>query len=124
MHLIQAGKPLAVVRKAVRTNIVLRELLTTPLSSVFVTLAYAGKDAKDLPQIGEQQSNSSRSLPITSKGCSTSPENHRSYLRRHLHHTLVWLAQQMQRRNQSIFYLERLQVDWLPTEQTQRFISG
>jgi len=46
MHLIQAGKPLAVVRKAVRTNIVLRRTLTTPLMLSVVTLAYAGKDAK------------------------------------------------------------------------------
>jgi hypothetical protein len=34
-------------------------------------------------------------------------------------HRLSWLADQMAAHGQTIFYLERLQIDWLPQEQRQ-----
>jgi hypothetical protein len=35
-------------------------------------------------------------------------------------HWLSWLARQLKQHNQTVFYLERLQPDWLPTQQFQQ----
>jgi len=115
MYLKNAGPPLAAVQTVVHTNTVLQKLLTTPLMLSVVSIAFKDKTIKDLPQVG-------------------SPEEQQryifaSYLRRMLyehkpfHYStpiqlqrwLVWLAQQLQRFNQSLFFLEHLQADWLVT---------
>jgi hypothetical protein len=119
-YLSTAGPALAAVREVVQRNAVLQELLTTPLMLNVVTLAYKDKASVDLPQLGsveEQQrqifaSYLHRMLPLEGKRSAPS--------RRKMQHYLVWLAQQMRARSQSILYLEQLQPDWLPSGWTQR----
>jgi serine/threonine protein kinase len=112
-YLTTAGRSLAAVREVIQQNVVLRELLTTPLMLHVVTLAYQGKAVEDLPQLGTPEelqryifaSYLQRMLPTDGK---RSPPSSRDMLP-----SLVWLAQQMRRRSQSILYLEQLQPDWL-----------
>src|SRR5207302_7280312 len=50
-------------------------------------------------------------------------ENSRlNYNKQLVMHWLIWLAKQMQEHRQEIFYLERIQMDWLPKEQFNRFL--
>jgi NACHT domain len=116
----KAGLSLAAVREVVQRNPVLHQLLTTPLMLSVVTLAYRDKAVVDLLQLGsadEQQrhifaSYLERMLPLEGK---RSPPSSQKML-----HTLVWLAQRMRERSQSILYLEQLQPDWLPSGWTQQ----
>jgi hypothetical protein len=112
-YLTAAGRSLAAVREVIQHNAVLHELLTTPLMLHVVTLAYQGKAVEDLPQLGTPEelqryifaSYLQRMLPTDGK---RSPPSSRDMLP-----SLVWLAQQMRQRSQSILYLEQLQPDWL-----------
>jgi len=119
-YLKDSGRPLAAVRKVVRTNTVLQNLLTTPLMLSVVTLAYKDKAVKDLPQLGtakqqQQQIFASYILRMLERQLARGQFNPQ-----HTRHWLTWLAQQMQQHQITDFYLERLQPDWLPTIQTQR----
>jgi hypothetical protein len=122
-YLTKAGSSLAAVREVVQRNPVLQELVTTPLMLHVVTLAYRNKAVADLPQLGsagEQQrhifaSYLERMLLVEGK---RSPPASKKMLP-----SLVWLAQQMRARSQSILYLEHLQPDWLPSGWTQQLYS-
>ncbi len=112
-YLKDAGRSLAAVRKVVDTNIVLRDLLTTPLMLSAVALTYRDTAVKDLPQLGtpEQQQQQvfehyvERALERqTTRGYFT-PQQTRQWL--------TWLAQRMQQFSLTEFYLERLQPTWL-----------
>lgn len=45
------------------------------------------------------------------------------YSREQTQHWLQWLASQMQQRGQSVFYIERMQPDWLPVKRAEVFAS-
>ncbi len=79
-----------------------------------LTLAYYGVSVRTLPKRGsikEQQQQIfsqyvQQMVAEQSSALTISPEQMR--------HHLTWIAQQMQQHNQTIFYLEQLQPDWLP----------
>jgi hypothetical protein len=102
------------ISTALRQNKVLQELLTTPLMVQIMLLAYQGKSPKDLLRRGspEEQQHylfesytqhmlSYRAIQGKSMPAKTLP-------------WLSWLAQRMAQHGQSDFYLERLDVSWLP----------
>jgi NACHT domain len=116
------GKPLKAVRAALRRDAVLRDLVTTPLMLTVVMRAYRGKMVKDLPHLGtaeEQQRQVfehyvTRMLEPTAK-----PTRKWFYPSDSTQKWLIWLAQQLQKRSLTEFYLERLQPSWLlPTVST------
>ena len=93
------GKSMAAVRKVVRSNPTLRQLITTPLWLHVIIFAYRDKTIRDLPQLGspeEQQRQIfdryvQRTLELqTTRGRFTSQQTRR---------WLIWLAQQMKQRN-------------------------
>lgn len=123
-YLEQAGPALAAVRMALQTNPALRELTTTPLMLSVLTLTYAGAAEHDLPQRGtaaEQQQQIFTSYVermVRRKGDVVHYPLERTNV------WLGWLAQQMRQRSQTIFYLDQLQLDWLPTRQRRRYRWG
>src|SRR6266567_3912593 len=111
-HLTSMGKPLAALRAALRKNTVLRELATTPLMLQVLILTYHGISVRELShkeaQLREQIWADYVQRMVSRKG---------DVKRYPLHVTITWLgwlARQMRQRNQTIFYLEQLQPDWLP----------
>ncbi len=114
-HLTSMGKPLAALRATLRKNTVLRELATTPLMLQVLMLTYHGTSVRELShkeaQLREQIWADYVQRMVSRKG---------DVKRYPLHVTITWLgwlAQQMRQRNQTIFYLEQLQPDWLPKRQ-------
>jgi len=115
-YLARAGEGLAAVQTAMNTNHALQELLTTPLMLSVVALTYKGKTDKDLPQLGspeEQQRQIfehyvTRMLDPTEK-----PTRKWCYTPDSTQKWLIWLAQQLQKRSLTQFYIEQLQPDWL-----------
>jgi eukaryotic-like serine/threonine-protein kinase len=114
-----AGEP---VRAALREDSSLWELLDSPLLLNIVTLAYAGQVA----------------TPPQTNGTAVERRDHLfgSYVNQMLRrraaegrytpgktlHWLSWLAHQLALHGQTVFYLERLQFDWVP--QGQRHSIG
>lgn len=123
-YLGQIGKPLAAMRAALRDDPALWELLDTPLMLSIMTLTYADQ-------------------AVTALRAAPSLEARRTHLfaayvnrmlqRRGMrpHYTpmqtvrwLAWLARQMAQHDQAVFYLERMQPDWLPARQQRHYPWG
>jgi len=115
-HLERLGKPLAGLRAALHKNTVLQDLATTPLLLQVLILTYHGTPVRTLSKkedqlrqqiwvdyvqrmVNRKGAVKRNPLDITSK-------------------RLSWLAQQMHTHNQTIFFLEELQPDWLPTKES------
>lgn len=114
-HLEQVGKPLKGLRAALRKNTMLRELTMTPLMLQVLMLTYHGTSVRELSckeaELSEQVWEDYVQRMIDRKG------NAQRYPLEYTRSCLHWLAQQMRVHNQSIFYLEQLQPDWLPVRQ-------
>ena len=114
-YLERKGKPLAALRSALKKNAVLAELATTPLMLQVLVLAYHGIGVRELPkketQIRQQIWDDYIRRMINRKG------DIKRYTYQCTSIWLSWLAHQMQIHNQTIFFLEQLQPDWLPPKQ-------
>ena len=121
-YLEQAGLSLAAVRMFLCANPVLWEMMTTPLMLNILILTYANAQTEDLPQQGsadEQRMHIFASYVecmVKRKG-ERRKGNGMRYSLQITKARLNWLARQMQERNQTVFYLEQLQPDWLPQRQ-------
>jgi eukaryotic-like serine/threonine-protein kinase len=116
----QVGPPLAAVRQALQDDPMLWDLLDTPLMLTIVTLTYVGQpiaalDAGETPEVRRRHLFAAyiermfqrRSIPTR-------------YTRPQIERWLAWLAWQLTQHSQTVFYLERMQPDWLP--QRQRWV--
>jgi hypothetical protein len=108
--LIQGGEPLTTLRSELRENPGLRSLARNPLILSILQLVYQSTTLKNL----------SRMRPILQQQIFTAyiqrmlgKEDNKRYPQEKTIAWLCWLAQQMRAHNQTIFYLEQLQPDWL-----------
>ncbi|WP_220211468.1 NACHT domain-containing protein [Reticulibacter mediterranei] len=113
-YLTSAGKPLAGLRAALRTDPVLREVVATPLMLSACAMVYHNKTQKEIALRGDQEEwrRSILEQYVTlawQRGSRASP----SYSAERVTSLLAWLARQMRAHGQTEFYLERLQPDWL-----------
>jgi len=118
-YLKGAGKPMAAVRAALRSNETLRDLIKTPLVLSIVTLTYRGKTANDLPQLGSTEDQQHQ---VFEHYVTRMLEQQARKWRYTPHKTcqwLIWLAQRMKQYGLTEFYVERLQPAWLPTKRAQ-----
>jgi hypothetical protein len=119
-YLAQAGKPLEGLRHALNKNLELQELASTPLMLNVLMLTYhrtsvrlsSRKRAELLQQVWTdyvqrmvERKGDTKRYPL---------ERTRSWLH--------WLARHMREHNQTVFYLEHVQSDWLPPEQQRAYI--
>jgi serine/threonine protein kinase/DNA polymerase III delta prime subunit len=118
-YLVKAGPPLAALRSALKKNTALHDLAKTPLMLNILILTYQGRSVHDL-------SNEESLLQklvwddyvqrmVTRRGAS-----HR-YPLGETQAWLSYLAQQMRDHNQTVFYLEHLQPDWLSAHQQRTY---
>ena len=122
-YLSHAGQQLEAVRSVFREDQGFQELVRTPLMLSIVALAYQGQEVDSL---------------VTH----LSPDMQRNHLfeayvermlrrRRVSQYTpdqirrwLAWLAQQMEQHSPTDFYLERMQMDWLPASRLRWLLPG
>ena len=128
-YFTQVGQPLAAVRQALQEDPTLWELLGTPLMLYVVTVAYVGDSDEMLRTQGtpvEQQHLFATYVErmFQRRGAIT------RYSRQQTEHWLAWLAWQMAQHSQPVFYLERMQPDWLsyghhwiPTQGTRLLVG-
>jgi signal peptidase I len=116
-YLAQIGQPVAAVREALHNDPTLWELLDTPLMLTVTTLAYAGASVEVLRTQGTLVERRQHLFAtyvdrmFQRRGAIT------NYTRQQTERWLTWLAWQMTQHSQTVFYLERMQPDWLPQEQ-------
>ena len=115
--LVQVGKPFAALRQVFKTNSALRELATMPLMLNLLLLTYQSISPRHLPtQTSKLQHKVVQDYVqrmVTQKG------NNELYPLDRTCVWLSWLARQMRNHNQTVFYLEHLQPDWLSAERFQ-----
>ncbi|GCF08737.1 NACHT domain-containing protein [Dictyobacter arantiisoli] len=112
-YLQQVGKPLEALRMALQHDLALQELATTPLMLSVLTLAYHGLPLDEILENSTLEAKRQQIFAtyvqrmLTRRGSST-------------HHSpaktvqwLAYLARQMKHQNQSVFYIEHIQPDWL-----------
>ncbi len=108
------GEKLAAVREAVQHDEFIQSLVRSPLTLRILSIAYQGKSANELKAATfEQQQNKLWEAYIkymfAYRGWQDS-----SYSRKEAKKWLSWLAYNQKKHAQTIFYTERLQLDWLP----------
>jgi hypothetical protein len=114
-HLDRLGPPLSALLEAVGEDQPFRELLRTPLMLHMAVSVYRDRTTIDLPRLaGPDELRRAlferylqRMLPEDEDSAS-----HR-WSQTQVQRSLRWLARKMRESNQSLFYLERLQPDWL-----------
>ncbi len=119
-YLARAGEQLKALCDALQRDASLREITSTPLMLSILTLTYQGLTVEDLSRVSSP----------------TDRQRHvfEQYVERMLrrrgdttHYTLpqtsswlTFLARQMKQHNQTVFYMERMQPDWLPGSWSHR----
>ena len=111
-HLAQVGEPLWALQVALQQDATLRELTSTPLMLSILTLTYHDMALEGLLREGiapTRQHVFERYVERMLK--------HRGAVKRYTAeqttHWLTFLARQLKQHNQTVFYLEHLQPDWL-----------
>lgn len=120
-YLEEIGEPLAGVRAALEDDPAFRNLLKTPLLLRIVTLAYHGKSVAPLSGTPEQKCQQIFTVYVDEMFERRGRES-----RYPKHKTVYWLAciaRLLEQDNQSEFYLDRIQRDWLPTRAQQRMVA-
>jgi Cdc6-like AAA superfamily ATPase len=118
-YLKQAGQPMASFRKVVQTNLILAQLITTPLMLNIATLTYRNEEVKNLPQAGSAEEQAQQILTNYVERMLTRHSGKNGFSLQYIYRYLTWLARQMQEHHFTEFYLERLQPTWLSTVSSQ-----
>lgn len=122
-YLVSAGGQLAGVRAALAHDRALRRLARSPLLLSVMAIAYQGRSGTALPTSGTVEERRDRLFEayidrMLTRGRAA---RHRPrYDRQHTVQWLAWLADALQQQAQTVFYLERLRPDWLPTRALRR----
>jgi len=122
-YLASADEQLAAIRIALHRDAALKEICTTPLMLSVLTLAYQGVSIEDImigssPEKYRQQVFESYvQRMILRRGTQT------HYTKSQITYWLSWLASQLIRHNQTEFYIERMQSNWLPPGQLRQLFQ-
>ena len=125
-YLQNAGPKLAGLRTLLRHDRRLWDLLTTPLLLTFTVLSYRDRRPRARHDQESPEGLDSRRDQLLADYVDsrlyTAPKQPAPgpYLAEQMIRWLGWLGQGMRARNQSIFYIDGLQPDWLPNRYQQR----
>jgi DNA polymerase III delta prime subunit len=112
-YLEQAGERLAGVRATLQADRELAELLVTPLMLSIVVLAYAGKTPAELQPTGMIDERRRHLFDAYIKAMFARRNTETHYSEQQTTLRLSWLARKLVSHSQTIYYLERMQPDWL-----------
>ncbi len=118
IYLQNTGKRIEGLREVLRHDPSLGELAHTPLMLRVITAIYEGGTIEDSQLIS--------TLDVRQQAFATyviqtfKRQSHARYKPKQTINWLQWLAQQLNRHNQSDFYIELMQIDWLPEYRFRR----
>jgi transcriptional regulator with XRE-family HTH domain/energy-coupling factor transporter ATP-binding protein EcfA2 len=106
------GQPPDTLRQTLQTNLALQELTTTPLMLSIVMLTYS---RTPVPTLSHEIATLHRQVWTDYVARMTEQKGDaRHYSLQQTCTWLSWLARNLQKHYQSVFYLEHVQADWLP----------
>ncbi len=114
-YLNQAGSKLTGVKTALKTDIVMQALATTPLMLSVMAIAYEGMSVAELPKMPLAE----RRQHLFNKYIERMFKHrryHQFYPKNQVKSYLSWLAKQMFLHSQSTFFIDKLNPDWLENE--------
>ena len=115
-YLISTGSNLEGVSTAIRTDETLQELVRSPLLLSIMTLAYQGVSTEIFLQTQDSIEERRKHLFDTYIQRMFSRQiGQKEYSKEKTLHWLSWLANQLLQRSQTVFLIERIQPDWLPS---------
>ncbi|MGB3291789.1 MAG: NACHT domain-containing protein, partial [Phormidesmis sp.] len=120
-YLDEAGSQLEAIKTLLQEDAALQELARSPLTLSIMTLAYQGKSLADIPQTGSLEERRRHLLEVYVKRMFQRKGLRRTYPDDKVIRWLTWLAKQMVRKSQTVFLIESVQPDWLPTKLDRRF---
>lgn len=107
------GPPAAAVLESARTDQRFRELLRTPLMLHIAVSSYRDRTTIDLPEMAGPDDLRKALFERYLQRMLYEDPAPRRWSPQRVQRSLTWLASLMRNRNQSLFFLERLQPDWL-----------
>jgi hypothetical protein len=115
-YLNSIGKPIMGVLIVLQEDQILWDLLKTPFMLNIVTLAFKGKPAESVRGIEDMNKRRSQVFAAYKQAMFKRPGRsiNTNYTPHQTEHWLSWLARSMKERNLSVFYLEQIELDWLP----------
>jgi serine/threonine protein kinase len=119
-YLASGGEPLWALRLALHQDAALRELTHSPLMLSILTLTYHGVPVEELLReasiTDRQQQIFERYIErmLRQRGAEVRYPQERTM------HWLSWLARQLKQHNQTVFYIEQMQPDWLEEHRWRR----
>ncbi len=114
-YLAQAGEQLAALRTALASDTALQELAKSPLMLNIMMLAYRDASLDDLHLSGTLGEQRRYLFAAYVERMFRRRGVDERYTREQTLRWLSWLARAMSHQGQSVFLIERLQPDWLPT---------
>lgn len=112
-YLSQSLGDLVAVKQTLQEDAELRSLATTPLILSILIIAYEGKSVQDLEMEGRPEVRRQKIFAAYIKRVLERGRRVLQYPESLTIKQLSWLARQMKRHNQTNFYIEELQVNWL-----------
>jgi len=113
-YLVQAGASLTALWSALKQNAALRDLATTPLMLNILILTYQGTVVQDLPNRESRLLQQVWADYIERMAKRKGHSKH--YTVEQTTHWLSCLANLMKQQSSTIFFIEQLQPDWLPSK--------
>jgi DNA polymerase III delta prime subunit len=123
-YLTGTGEQVKTWQEAFRNDAALQQLVTTPLMLSILTAAYRGRLAEDLKGSGTTEQRREQVFATYIERMFKRRKLADHYCAQQSIRWLAYLAQQMKQHHQSVFYLERMQFDWLPTPRLQQICRG
>ncbi len=123
-YLAGAGVELQAVRATLQHDEKLREMAQTPLMLSIMALAYRVLSAGELGKLGSVDARRKHLFDAYVERMFTRREIEEDYIPKKTHHYLSWLAKKMVEDEQTVFYIERMQPDWLSEGQRRRYLWG
>lgn len=123
-YLASSGDQLATLRSALRDDTDLQKFITTPLMLHILTGAYRGKSIEKFKDSGSLEMRRKQMFAVYVEHMLKRRKPGSRYSVQQSMNWLAYLAREMKQHSQTEFYLERMQLDWLPTSQLQRLCQG
>lgn len=118
----RTGPSLAGLRTVLQEDETLWDLLRTPLILSIASLAYKGRSADEIHAFGTREEQRAQLFAAYTDAMFRRRARTTSYTREQTEHWLMWLARAMKDHNQSIFYVESMQPNWVTEPRQQKSI--
>ena len=119
-NLTRDGERLEALRETLREDADLRALASTPLMLNVLTVAYQGTQPQEITTTGSFVMKQEQVFASYVKRMLTHRNTSTRYKPQQTIHWLSYLASQMKRQSQTIFYFEQMQPDWLSGKRGRR----